>query len=113
MFIKIGLRLKELRLQEGLKHQEIQDELQLTNNAVHRIEFGKGGTIENFIALVQFFSSRGYNIDWMLSEQNAMLFKKTDQSLYFEFDKLKIKEQAEEVIEHARALLETIEKTTS
>ncbi|MAU15193.1 MAG: hypothetical protein CMH46_06585 [Muricauda sp.] len=113
MFAKIGKRLRELRIQENLRHSDIQDELKLKLNVLHRIEFGKGGSIENFIDIVQYFVDKGYNLNWIMAKDNSMEFKSTNQQVYYEFDKVKLVEQAKQLVQDSENLLRTIEKTTS
>lgn len=113
MFAEIGKRLRELRIDENLRHSDIQDELKLKLNVLHRIEFGKGGSIENFIGIVQYFVDKGYNLNWIMAKDNSMEFKSTNQQVYYEFDKVKLVEQAKQLVQDSKNLLRTIEKTTS
>lgn len=46
----------------------------LEQNQVSRLELGKG-TIEGFITLLLFYKNKGYNLNWVLSEDNKTVSK--------------------------------------
>lgn len=46
----------------------------LEQNQVSRLELGKG-TIEGFITLLVFYRNKGYNLNWILSEDNKTVSK--------------------------------------
>ena len=47
----------------------------LTQNIITRMEHGKGGLIENWLILLSFYAGLGYNLNWILTEDNQRITK--------------------------------------
>jgi len=47
----------------------------LTQNVITRMEHGKGGLIENWLLLLSFYAGLGYNLNWILTEDNQRITK--------------------------------------
>jgi transcriptional regulator with XRE-family HTH domain len=43
----------------------------ITQNMIERIEAGKGGTMEAYLALFNFYYNKGYNLNWLLITDNS------------------------------------------
>lgn len=76
----------------------------LEQNQVSRLELGKG-TIDGFITLLLFYRAKGYNLNWILSEDNKTVSKmilseeiKTIDATGAVSDLLLMKKEIDEVI---------------
>ena len=58
------------RLGEKLTIQEVADRAGIPEHKMIRLEHGKG-TLETFIALLLYYRSQNYNLDWILFPENA------------------------------------------
>jgi len=96
--LEMGKRLLELRKVlsrdsgEEWTQPRIAQELGLTQNAVHRLEYG-GGSIENLGKLLDFYHFKGYNIQWVMVSDNRSIRmyrddKVSDQELLQTLEKL-------------------------
>lgn len=84
---RVGRRLmiirEELRDFWQLRGQDGQDwsqtgvgrQVGLTQNIITRMEHGKGGLIENWLILLSFYEGLGYNLNWILTEDNQRITK--------------------------------------
>ena len=96
--LEMGKRLLELRKAlsrdsgEEWTQPRIAQELGLTQNAIHRLEYG-GGSIENLGNLLDFYHLKGYNIQWVMVSDNSSIRmyrddKVSDQELLQALEKL-------------------------
>ena len=111
-FKNIGERIKILRSEIGLTQTQIEEECNIPGLTLHRIEFGIGGTIPNFIAILQFFEERGYNLEWILSTDNKNLFKQKEINLSIEYEKDKVVNSVEKIyheVDKLKAILKKME----
>jgi len=77
----VGHRLAFLRDELSKGHDKwsqgrVAEATGLEQNQVSRLELGKG-TIEGFITLLLFYRSKGYNLNWIISEDNKTVSKLT------------------------------------
>ena len=89
--LEMGKRLLELRkvlsrdTGEEWTQPRIAQALGLTQNAIHRLEYG-GGSIENLLIVLNFYHNKGYNTQWAIADDNRSIRmyredKSSDQEL--------------------------------
>jgi len=102
---KIGERMKLIRAELNLSHQEIQDELELPGATMSRLETGKGIQVLNLLKLISKLDSEHYNVKWFLLYDNSKEFKKNEDNLsQFTFNRKEFLEQNNKVIEESLKL---------
>jgi transcriptional regulator with XRE-family HTH domain len=47
----------------------------ITQNMIERIEAGRGGMMETYVALFNFYFEKGYNLNWLLVTDNSEFSK--------------------------------------
>ena len=108
-FKEIGLRLKELRNQEGVSREALDDLLEFSKRTNERIEAGEGGNVKSFVSLLLYYVSKGYNLNWILVEDNTNLFKK-EQNLAINIDLGMAEELVLEIGQNAKELQKIFDK---
>jgi transcriptional regulator with XRE-family HTH domain len=80
--IRVGRRLAAIREELGRHFGEaewsqtaVARKLKLTQNIVWRIEQEGGGKIDNWFKLMRLYEANGYNLHWILAENNALVSK--------------------------------------
>jgi hypothetical protein len=77
----VARRLSQLRSElaspgeEAWSQQRLADEAGLTLNIVHRLEQSCAGRIEAMFTLLTFYHNRGYNISWIILDDNSAVSK--------------------------------------
>jgi len=77
----VARRLSQLRGElaspgeESWSQQRLADEAGLTLNIVHRLEQACAGRIESMFALLTFYHRQGYNISWIILDDNSSVSK--------------------------------------
>jgi transcriptional regulator with XRE-family HTH domain len=81
---RVGRRLARVRQLQGARTKEadwtqqvVANRTGLSQNIITRIEQGRGGSLENFLILLNYYRKQGYSLDWILAENNS----KTPQML--------------------------------
>jgi len=95
-FLKVGERIRQLRITHGWSIKGYEEMLSLPSGALHNIEHGKGGTGINFLTIINHFTSLGYSYKWLLEFENDDYFKKEEQHIYLDIDKNELIEIHEE-----------------
>lgn len=108
-FQKIGMRFRELRLMEGLSHKDIETELEFSALTISRFEDGKGINSKSLMSLIEFFSNKGYNLNWMLLYENKNAFKK-EQNFSLNVDIHRAEEFLESIVENSKDLQKILGK---
>lgn len=82
MSVRVGKRLVIIREELGRFHGEhawsqaqVAQRTGLTQNIIHRMENGKGGQIENWLKVMALYEKEGYNLNWILTENNSLVSK--------------------------------------
>lgn len=80
--VRVGKRLVIIREELGRLHGEhdwsqaqVAQRTGLTQNIIHRMENGKGGQIENWLKVMALYEKEGYNLNWILTENNSLVSK--------------------------------------
>ncbi|WP_400194218.1 helix-turn-helix domain-containing protein [Hymenobacter sp. B81] len=80
--VRVGKRLVSIREELGRFHGEhawsqaqVARQTGLTQNIIHRMENGKGGQIENWLKVLALYEKEGYNLNWILTENNILVSK--------------------------------------
>ncbi|MBZ4037803.1 helix-turn-helix domain-containing protein [Flavobacterium sp. 17A] len=100
-FLKVGERIRELRLLHGWSIKGYEAMLSLPSGTLHNIEHGKGGTGINFLTIINHLTGLGYSYKWLLDFDNDDHFKKDEQHIYLDIDKnelIEINEEMKDVI---------------
>jgi hypothetical protein len=77
----VARRLSQLRGdlaspgEEAWSQQRLAEEAGLTTNIVHRLEQSCAGRIESMLTLLSFYYHRGYNISWIVLDDNSAVSK--------------------------------------
>lgn len=53
----IGNRLKEIRVYLGLSQQELSNQISIAQSKISKIESGKGGSLDTFLSIIEYFSN--------------------------------------------------------
>lgn len=96
-FKRVGQRLKELRLMSDMSQVKLEQKLGLKTNAVINFENGKGATMFTLLALVNYFDSLGYNMNWIFKYDNYNTFKKETQFVSADHNINEIKDKVSEI----------------
>lgn len=80
-FLKVGERIRQLRIAHGWSIKGYEEMLCLPSGALHNIEHGEGGRGINFLAIINHLTSLGYSYKWLLEFDNDDYFKKKN-SIY-------------------------------
>jgi transcriptional regulator with XRE-family HTH domain len=79
---RVGKRLaiirEELGQFYGVQHwsqSAVAARVGLTQNIITRMEHGKGGLMENWLKLFNLYEQQGYNLHWVLTEDNRRVSK--------------------------------------
>ncbi len=100
-FIKVGLRIRELRIHHGWSIKGYEEKLSLPSGTLHNIEHGIGGTGINLLAILSHLTGEGYSYKWLLDFDNENEFKKEEQHIYLDIDKkelIEINDEFQEVL---------------
>jgi len=108
-FKEVGFRLKELRNQEGVSREALDELLEFPRRTNERFEAGEGGNVKSFVSLLLFYASKGYNLNWILLDDNTNLFKK-EQNLAINIDLGMAEELVNEMSENSKQLLKIFSK---
>jgi len=108
-FKEVGSRLKELRNQEGISREALDELLEFPRRTSERFEAGEGGNVKSFVSLLLFYSGKGYNLNWIMLEDNTNLFKK-EQNLAINIDLGMAEELVNEIGENSKQLLKIFSK---
>lgn len=80
--LRVGRRLFVIREELGRIYTEsewsqsaVAKKTGLTQNIVWRIEQGEGGKVENWFKLLYLYETKGYNLAWILAEDNCLVSK--------------------------------------
>ena len=111
--IKIGERLIQLRdhysQQSGKrkKQRDVALDLGWSPSKLERIENGRGGTLDDFHKLYDYYHQLGYNIHWLIADDNSSLsmYRPAQTEASVELDRLmlqleKFKRDMGELIAH-------------
>lgn len=109
-FLKVGERIKELRITHGYSIKNFEDLLSLPSGTMHNLEKGKGGTALNILTIVTYFSGIGYSLKWLLEYDNDLHFKEDEQHIYLDIDKNKLIEIADHLKETVKSLDRVVSK---
>jgi transcriptional regulator with XRE-family HTH domain len=79
---RVGKRLAIIREELGQFHggqywsqSAVAARVGLTQNIITRMEHGKGGLMENWLKLFNLYEQQGYNLHWVLTEDNRRVSK--------------------------------------
>lgn len=79
---RVGRRLAIIREELGKFYQEsewsqtaVGARVGLTQNIITRMEHGKGGLMENWLKVLNLYEQHGYNLNWILTENNERVSK--------------------------------------
>jgi transcriptional regulator with XRE-family HTH domain len=79
---RVGRRLAIIREELGEFYGEhewsqtaVANRIGLTQNIITRMEHGKGGLVENWLKVLNLYESQGYNLNWILTENNTLVSK--------------------------------------
>lgn len=79
---RIGRRLaivrEELRRLYGeadWSQRGVAQKINVTQNIISRMEQGEGGKIENWFKLMCLYEQKGYNLSWIITENNSLITK--------------------------------------
>lgn len=79
---RVGRRLAIIREELGKFYTEdewsqtaVGARVGLTQNVITRMEAGKGGLIENWLKVLNLYEQQGYNLNWILTENNGRVSK--------------------------------------
>ncbi len=82
MTARVGKRLVLIREELGRfqgepawSQAQVAQRTGLTQNIIHRMENGKGGQIENWLKVMALYEKEGYNLNWIMSENNSLVSK--------------------------------------
>lgn len=82
MSVRVGKRLVIIREELGRfqgehnwSQAQVAQRTGLTQNIIHRMENGKGGQIENWLKVMALFEQEGYNLNWIMTENNSLVSK--------------------------------------
>lgn len=109
-FAKLGERIRELRLNDGISIKGMEELLELPSGTIHNIEHGKGGSGVSMLAIITYFSEQGYSFKWMLDFDNENHFKNDEQHIYLDLDKAKLIEISKEFSALSKVLEKTVNK---
>ena len=80
--LRVGQRLVIIREELGRfqgehawSQAQVAQRTGLTQNIIHRMENGKGGQIENWLKVMALYEQEGYNLNWILTENNSLVSK--------------------------------------
>lgn len=80
--LRVGRRLAIVREELGRYHGEIEwsqtavaSKTGLSQGIISRIERGAGGQIESWLLVLSLYEQQGYNLNWILTEDNQLLSK--------------------------------------
>ena len=59
------------RLGEKLSMELVAERSHITEQQVYRLEHGLNGTTVSLLSLLQFYSSNGYNLNWIINADNS------------------------------------------
>ncbi len=93
----VGSRLKEIRVYLGLSQQDLSDKISITQSKISKIESGKGGSLETFLSIIEYYSSFIYIHS--LFEKDFVLVSSTPS----EVDKSPIRSVIQELLSTAVA----------
>jgi len=109
-FKKVGMRLKELRLLEGKSQGDLDQKLKFPTHTYRRFEIGDGGNSKLLLAIIQHYADLGYNLNWILLEDNKNQFKK-EQNITVNIDLQRAEEylnDANENLAKARKMMKKL-----
>lgn len=95
-FIKVGERIKELRISHQWSIKGYEEMLGLPSGAIHNIEHGNGGSGINFLTIINHLASLGYSYKWLLEFDNDKNFKREGEEIYIDIDKNQLIEVEDE-----------------
>lgn len=79
---RVGRRLATIREELGRFYGDhnwsqtaVGNMIGLTQNIITRMEHGKGGLMENWLKVLNLYESQGYNLKWILTEDNSQVSK--------------------------------------
>lgn len=82
MSVRVGKRLVIIREELGRfqgehnwSQAQVAQRTGLTQNIIHRMENGKGGQIENWLKVMALYEQEGYNLNWIMTENNSLVSK--------------------------------------
>ncbi len=110
IFKNLADRLKTIRSELGLSQADLAELFKVSQTQISRLESGLGSSPENLIKILQYYNSKGYNLEWIISEDNSSVLKKKDLVFSFDFDKDKIKDKVETIIQAGKELENIIAK---
>lgn len=108
-FKNVGKRLKELRTQTKLSRENLDKELEFSARTVERFEYGDGGNPKSLLSLLLYYANLGYNLNWILLEDNSNLFKK-EQNIGVTMDLGVAESLVEEITDNAKQLKKLFDK---
>lgn len=74
----IGKRMHNYRLALNLRQTELEAKTNLTQNTISKIENGLGGSLEAFLALLNFYSKH-FNVNNILNEEFSIVKDSMEQ----------------------------------
>ena len=108
-FVTVGKRLLELRTQLKISKKNLDAELGFAARTVERFEYGSGGNPKSLIALLLYYVEKGYNLNWILLEDNSNLFKR-EKNITVNIDLGMAETYVDEINENAKALKKIFNK---
>jgi transcriptional regulator with XRE-family HTH domain len=79
---RVGQRLAGLREELGKFYPDqdwsqtaVGNRVGMTQNVITRMEHGKGGLMENWLKVLALYEQQGYNLHWILTENNKHVSK--------------------------------------
>lgn len=109
-FLKVGERVKELRITHGWAIKKFEEMLSLPSGTMHNFEKGKGGSAMNILTIVTYFSNMGYSLQWILEYDNDQYFKEVEQHIYLDIDKNQLIEISDELSNSINKLKKVVSK---
>ena len=109
--LRVGRRLATIREELGRAYGEIEwsqtavaQKTGLTQNTITRMEHGMPGRVENWLKVLMLYQSRGYNINWMLTDNNSLTSKfQLDEAIHSQSGHLR-----EQMLKHLDELDQTL-----
>lgn len=106
----IGTRLRELRIACNTTIADLEEYLDLPSGTIFNLETGKGVNGISFVAIVTFFSQKGYSYKWILNYDNDADFKKENDQVFLDMDKSVILHLTSELKNTTDKILKTLGK---
>lgn len=106
--ITIVKRIKNIRQDLELTADQMAVACNIPGNSYKYFESKHGGTIVSFLQIIAFCTSKGYNINWILKQNNTNILKKGQSPEMLTFDLMDVKDFSNQIKQHTDSLLDNI-----